>query len=323
MTKVKYHFNINTLKYERVRVKLWDRLKGALWILLVSGAFATVTIFFAYQFLDSPKEKQLKREIEALTYNYEILNNRLEKVNKVLGNLQERDDNIYRVVFEAEPIPNTVRKAGFGGVERYKELMGLGNSDLIVESAMKMDKLSKQLYIQSKSYDEISTMISNKSQLLAAIPAVQPVSNKNLKAMASGFGWRTHPIYKIQKFHSGMDFSAPIGTPIYSTGNGIVTAANDGERGYGNRVEINHGYGYSTLYAHMSRFAVKQGQKVQRGDLIGYVGNTGASTGPHLHYEVIKNNEKVNPVNYFYNDLSPAEYATMMDLSSKASQSFD
>lgn len=323
MTKVNYHFNINTLKYERVRVKLWDRLKNLLWIVLVGAAFATVTIFFAYQFLDSPKEKQLKREIEALSYNYEIMNNRLEKVNKVLGNLQERDDNIYRVVFEAEPIPNTVRKAGFGGVERYKELMGMDNSNLIVNSAMKLDKLSKQLYIQSKSYDEISNMITNKSQLLAAIPAVQPVSNKNLKAMASGFGWRTHPIYKIQKFHSGMDFTAAIGTPVYSTGNGIVAAANDGERGYGNRIEINHGYGYSTLYAHLSRYAVKAGQKVNRGDLIGYVGNTGASTGPHLHYEVIKNNEKVNPVNYFYNDLSPAEYATMMDLSSKATQSFD
>ncbi len=323
MAKINYHFNINTLKFEKVGVKLKDRLIRVLWVLLTSAVFASVTIFFAYRFLDSPKEKQLKREIELLSYNYEILNGKLKQMNKVVKDIEERDDNIYRVIFEADPIPASVRNAGFGGVDRYKELEGYSNSDLVIETTQKLDKLSKELYIQSKSFDEVVKLVKSKEVMLSSIPAVQPVSNKNLKAMASGYGWRLHPIYKIFKFHSGMDFSAKIGTPIYATGNGTIIRADGSERGYGNSIVINHGYGYMTLYAHMSRFAVHNGQKVNRGDVIGYVGNTGSSTGPHLHYEVIKGKDKVNPINYYYNDLSPAEYSELMQLSSQASQSFD
>ncbi len=323
MAKAKYHFNVHTLKYERVRVKFKDLLKRFLWSLLTGLAFAATAIFVGYQFFDSPKEKQLKREIDQLKYNYELLSTRMDKSSNVLKELQHRDDNIYRVVFEAEPISSNIRNAGFGGVERYRELLASSNGELLVSAHKKLDKLTKQLYVQTKSYDQIVKMIENKSELISSIPAIQPISNKNLERMASGFGWRTHPIYKISKFHSGMDFTANTGTPIYATGDGVIAEANANQRGYGNRIEINHGFGYRTLYAHLSKYNVKAGAKVKRGDVIGYVGNTGASTGPHLHYEVIKNSAKIDPINFFYSDLNPAEYAQMIELSSQINQSFD
>jgi len=216
-----------------------------------------------------------------------------------------------------------MRNAGFGGVDRYRELEGLSNSDLLVTTTKKLDKLSKQIYIQSKSFDEIVKMANNKSILLASIPAIQPISNKNLRRMASGFGYRTHPIYKTTHFHTGMDFSAPVGTPVFATGDGTIERADNLAQGYGNHIVINHNFGYKTLYGHLSRFAVRAGKKVKRGDLIGYIGSTGMSTAPHLHYEVIRNNQKVNPVNYYYNDLSPEEYQAMIELSSQSNQSFD
>jgi murein DD-endopeptidase MepM/ murein hydrolase activator NlpD len=201
-------------------------------------------------------------------------------------------------------------------------LEGFDNSALITETTKKMDKISKQIYIQSKSFDELFTMAKNKANMLVSIPAIQPISNTDLKKVASGFGWRIHPIYKTTKMHTGMDFSASVGTEIYATGNGVVVSSNE-DRGYGNNVIINHGYGYQTLYGHMSKIIRKPGQKVNRGDLIGYVGNSGSSTGPHLHYEVIKYNKKINPINFFYNDLSPAEYERMLEISSQSNQSFD
>jgi len=323
MSKVKFYYNTKSLKYEKVQVRVWDRIKKALYFLATGLVFATLTIFIAYSYFDSPKEKKLKREIEELAYQYELVNTRLGQVATVLEDLQERDDNIYRVIFEAEPIPNDIRKAGFGGVDRYRDLEGYANSRLMVETTQKLDKISKQLYIQSKSFDEVVRMAKNKEIMLAAIPAVQPISNKELKRMASGFGYRTHPIYKTEHFHAGMDFAATTGTEIYATGDGIVERADDGAQGYGNHVVINHGYGYQTLYGHMSKFKVRAGQKVKRGDIIGLVGSTGTSTAPHLHYEVIKNGNKINPVNFYYNDLSPSEYEQMIEISSRASQSFD
>lgn len=323
MSKIKFYFNTKSLTYEKVQVKLWDRVKRILGFLITGLAFAAVTMFFAYTYFDSPKEKQLRREIETLSYQYEILNERMERVSMVVQNLQERDDNIYRVIFEAEPIPSEMRNAGYGGVDRYRELEGLSNSDLLIGTTVKLDKLSKQIYIQSKSFDEIVKMANNKSILLASIPAIQPISNKNLRRMASGFGYRTHPIYKTTHFHTGMDFSAPVGTPVFATGDGTIERADNLAQGYGNHIVINHNFGYKTLYGHLSRFAVKAGKKVKRGDLIGYIGSTGMSTAPHLHYEVIRNNQKVNPVNYYYNDLSPEEYQAMIELSSQSNQSFD
>ncbi|MFN5346804.1 MAG: peptidoglycan DD-metalloendopeptidase family protein, partial [Bacteroidota bacterium] len=274
-------------------------------------------------FLDSPKEKQLKREIAQLQDQYDLLNQRIELANSVLKDLQVSDDQIYRVVFEAEPIPAEVREAGAGGINRYKLLEGFDNSDLLIKTTQRIDKLTRQLYIQSKSFDEVFKLAKQKTQMLASIPGIQPVAIKGSARLVSGFGYRIHPIYKTAKMHTGIDFAAPTGTPIYSTGNGVVSQTEFNGRGYGNNVVINHGYGYQTLYGHMTKFVVRPGQKVQRGDLIGYVGSTGSSTGPHCHYEVIKDGNKIDPINYFYNDLTPQEYEQIRILAAQENQSFD
>lgn len=276
-----------------------------------------------FQFFDSPKEKRLINEINHLVNQYEVLDNKMSKIEVVLDDIQKRDDNIYRTIFEADPIPTSIRKQGFGGINRYKELEGFSNSKIIIETSSKIDQLTKQLYLQSKSFDEIIDLTKDKLSMLASIPAIQPVSNKNLKRMASGYGYRIHPIYKTRKLHTGMDFSAKIGTEIYATGNGKISKVRRSKKGYGNYVEINHGYGYKTLYAHMSKSIVKKGQKVKRGEVIGYVGNTGTSVAPHLHYEVHKNGKKIDPVNFYYNDLSTEEYSKMLEISSQNNQSFD
>jgi murein DD-endopeptidase MepM/ murein hydrolase activator NlpD len=276
-----------------------------------------------YQFFDSPKEKRLKLEIQNLTSQYEVINNDMQQVETVLDEIQERDDNIYRVIFEADPIPTSIRKQGFGGVNRYEKLLGLSNSELMINTSKKIDQLTKQLYLQSKSFDEVIDLAKNKSNMLASIPAIQPVANKDLKRMASGYGYRIHPIYKTRKMHYGMDFSAKTGTEIYATGDGVVSKIKRSKRGYGNYVKINHGFGYETLYAHMSKYIVKRGQKVKRGEVIGYVGNSGISTAPHLHYEVRKDNKKINPMNFYYNDLNPEEYEKMLEISLQSNQSLD
>ncbi|MBK6639829.1 MAG: M23 family metallopeptidase [Bacteroidetes bacterium] len=323
MPKAKYYFNTNSLKYEKVVIPWGKRILRVLGFVTTAIVFSVVIVAIAYAYLDSPKEKQLKREISQLTLQYEILQQRFEHVDNVLKDIQHRDDNIYRVIFEAEPIPATVRKAGYGGVNRYKALEGMENSDLIISAARKLDELTKQLYVQSKSFDEIVELAKDKSHMLASIPAIQPVSNKDLTRIASGFGYRIHPIYKTSKMHEGIDFTAPVGTDIYAAGNGNVKEVVYGDRGYGNYVLISHGFGYETLYAHMSKVNARPGQKVQRGDVIGNVGSTGASTAPHLHYEVIKQGLKINPINFFYNDLTPEEYEKMIEISSQSNQSFD
>jgi murein DD-endopeptidase MepM/ murein hydrolase activator NlpD len=277
----------------------------------------------ATKLIDSPKEKLLKKENSQLKSQYKLLNSRMDQVTSVLEDIQRRDDEIYRVIFEAEPIAKEIREAGFGGVNRYKKIEGYKNSDLIIESAQKLDKITKQLYIQSKSYDEVYNLALRKEKMLASIPAIQPVANKDLKRMASGYGMRMHPIYKRRKMHTGMDFSAERGTEIYATGNGKVIHVERSRRGYGNHVIIDHGYGFQTLYAHMSKFNVRRGEEVRRGQVIGFIGNTGTSVAPHLHYEVIKNGEKVNPINYYFNDLSPEEYEKIIEFASQPTQSFD
>ena len=284
-------------------------------------SFFILLIF--YQFFDSPKEKKLKLEIQNLTSQYEVIDKNMKQVEIVLDEIQDRDDNIYRVIFEADPIPTSIRKQGFGGVNRYEKLLGLSNSELMINTSKKIDQLTKQLYLQSKSFDEVIDLAKNKSNMLASIPAIQPVANKDLKRMASGYGYRIHPIYKTRKMHYGMDFSAKTGTEIYSTGDGVVSKVKRSKRGYGNYVKINHGFGYETLYAHMSKYIVKKGQKVKRGEVIGFVGNSGISTAPHLHYEVRKDNKKINPVNFYYNDLSPEEYEKMLEISLQSNQSLD
>jgi murein DD-endopeptidase MepM/ murein hydrolase activator NlpD len=323
MSKVKYRYNNKSLTYEKVETGLKERLLSVLSFLATGVVIGSIFFFLAYTYIDSPKEKELKRENKYLIRQNEYFNKRLDQISEVLADIQERDDNIYRTIFEAEPISNNIRNAGFGGINRYKELEGYRSSDLVVETSKKLDKISKQLYIQSKSYDEVMKMARKKEEMLASIPAIQPVSNKKLKRIASGYGYRIDPHYKTRAFHAGMDFTAPRGTPIYATGDGKVIRADNSAQGYGNHVRIDHGYGYITLYAHMSKMKVKVGQKVKRGDVIGYVGNTGKSKGPHLHYEVRKNDSPVNPVNFYFNDLTPEEYEVMIKISSATNQSLD
>lgn len=300
-----------------------DRFWRFLSYLAIGLVFATGTVLLAYKFIDSPKEKMLKREIEALQLQYNLLHKKMDQAQLVLNDLQDRDDNIYRVIFESEPIPNSIRQAGFGGSDRYSVFDNYDNAELLKTTTERLDKITKQLYIQSKSFDEVVKLAKNKEQLLSSIPAIMPINNKDLRRQPGGFGWRTHPIYKTPEFHPGMDFAAEQGTPIYATGDGVVETADANAQGYGNHVVINHGFGYQTLYGHMSKMAVKVGKKIKRGELVGYVGSTGLSTAPHIHYEVIKNGEKVNPINFYFNDLTPQQYQIMLEMSSKSSQSFD
>jgi len=327
MAKVKYFYDPRTLSYRKIERTWRHKIRDIGIFLLSSFMFAFLFYVLADNFIDSPKEKRLKRELDNMVLQYEIMNQRLNQVTTVLEDMQFRDDNIYRVIFEADPIPNEVRRAGFGGANRYKNLEGYSNSDLIIETRKKLDVITKQAYVQSKSFDDVLGLAKNKDKMLQSIPAIQPVANKDLRRMASGFGYRIHPIYKVRKLHTGMDFSATIGTPIYATGDGTISSDKGSDKvgghGYGRYVVIDHGYGYKTLYAHMSKIIVKPGQHVKRGEIIGYVGNSGSSTAPHLHYEVVKNGQKINPINFFYNDLSPEEYELMIQISSNANQSFD
>jgi len=298
-------------------------MKDTFIFLSASAFFAAIMLIAFFNFFDSPKEKMLIREIDNMTLQYELMNQKLSQISAVLDNIQDRDDNIYRVIFEADPIPKSIRKAGIGGVNRYEKLDGYTNSELIISTSQKLDQIAKQLYIQSKSFDEVIELATKKSDMLASIPAIQPVANKELKRLSSGYGRRIDPYYKKPKFHYGVDFSAPKGTPIYATGNGTIKKTKKSRRGFGNHLVIDHGYGYESLYAHMQKYIVRKGQKVKRGDLIGYVGNSGKSTAPHLHYEVHKDGRKVNPAYYFHNDLTPEEFDRMLELAAQENQSFD
>jgi murein DD-endopeptidase MepM/ murein hydrolase activator NlpD len=324
MSKVKYKFNKKSLTFDRVQTTVRKRLFYFFTHLSSGVVFAAVGLILAFNFLDSPKEKSQKRELEQMKLQYRMLNDQLDRVTRIISDLQDRDDNIYRVIFEAEPIPAAVRQAGIGGVDRYEKLKGYSNSELIIETEKKMDRILGELYVQSKSFDEVFNLAKNKEQMLVSIPAIQPVSNHDLRRIGSYFGTRVDPFYKVKKFHEGMDFSAPIGTEVYATGNGTIRfAGRDGAGGYGNQVIIDHGYNYQTVFAHLSRIFVKPGQKILRGQIIGYIGNTGKSTSPHLHYEVHKNNIPVNPIYFFFNDLTPDQFKMMLDLSARPSQTMD
>ena len=270
----------------------------------------------------SPSEKQLRIENSRLLAQYNVLSRRLDEALGVMQGIQQRDDNLYRVVLQADPVADAVRKAGYGGTNRYEELMDMANADLVVNTTQKMDMLNRQLYIQSKSFDEVVDLFKNHDEMLKCIPAIQPVANKNLKQTASGYGTRIDPIYKTVKFHSGMDFSANIGTPVYATGDGRVVKVG-WESGYGKLIKIDHGFGYMTWYAHLNDYNVRVGQKVVRGEVIGKVGNTGKSTGPHLHYEVHVKGKVVNPVNYYFMDLSAEDYDKMIEIAANHGKVFD
>lgn len=323
MAKHKYKFNPESLSYTKVARSRKEKAGIFLTYFFASVVLSLIYLLVFSVFFDSPKEKGLKRQISELKANYQIVNDELNQIETVLDDLQERDDNIYRTIFEAEPVQSNVREAGTGGSNNYRDLEKLENSQLVIDVKSRLDKIMRKVYIQSTSYDEIIELAKNKEVMLACIPAIMPISNKDLKRTASGWGYRIHPIYKIRKFHYGMDFTAPAGTEIYATGDGVVESTSSSKRGYGNKTVLNHGFGYRTLYAHQSAFNVKEGQKVKRGDVIGYVGNSGLSTAPHLHYEVSLNNTRVNPANYYFNDLSADEYERMIELSIKSGQTFD
>ncbi|HPS63509.1 MAG TPA: M23 family metallopeptidase [Bacteroidales bacterium] len=324
MSKVKYKFNKKSLTFDRVHTTMRKRLLYFFSHLSTGIVFAAVVLVAAYNLIDSPKEKAQKREIDQMKLQYQMLNDQLDKVSSILADLQDRDDNIYRVIFEAEPIPGAVRSAGIGGMDRYEALKGYSNSELMIETEKKMDQILGKLYVQSKSFDEVFDMARNKEKMLVSIPAIQPVNNKDLKRVGSYFGSRMDPFYKVRKFHEGMDFSASVGTEVYATGNGtVLSAGRDVQGGYGNEIRIDHGYNYQTVYAHLSRIFVKPGQKILRGQIIGYVGNTGKSTSPHLHYEVRKNGAPVNPIYFFFNDITAEQFQTMLELSARPSQTMD
>lgn len=323
MAKTKYIFNDMSLSYEEAKTTPMQRFFRTLLFLITALAFSFGIIFMSYTFFESPKERILKSEVSQYELQYQIMNDRLNNLQRLVDEMADRDDNIYRIIFEAEPIPKTVRQAGYGGVDRYAKLEGYNNSELLIETAKKLDNIASELYVQSKSFDEVYEMARNKEKMLTCIPAIQPVNNKELKRLSSHYGYRIDPIYKIRKFHAGVDFSAPRGTPIYATGAGKVVRTRRSRRGYGNTVTVDHGYGYVTFYAHINEIKVKKGDEVARGQIIATVGNTGKSTAPHLHYEVRKNRRTVNPIYYFFNDLSPDEFETLLSLSKIPNQSMD
>lgn len=325
MSKVKYYYDHDTLSYREIKVTNKNRISGVLLFLLASFFFGitSLLILLNSDIINTPSEVAQKRSIENFKLQFDILNKKLGQLEKVIANIENRDNNLYRVYFEASPIPEEQRRAGFGGINRYKDLEGYDNSDLIINTTKRLDILTKQTVVQSRSLEEIESLSKNKASLIEAIPTIQPIKNKDLTRVASGYGYRIDPFTKIRRFHYGMDFTAKRGTPIYATGNGIVKRADNRSSGYGKHIRIDHGFGYVSLYAHLSKYKVRRGQKVKRGDIIGYVGNSGRSVGPHLHYEILKDNKKINPLNFYYGNLSAQEYEALLTQSNQENQSMD
>lgn len=323
MSKVKYYYDSETLSYRKIERKKRRTFKYISLFILASALFGFLFVFIASQYIESPREKALKRELANMQLQFELLNKKMNEAESVLENIAQRDNTLYRMYFETNPIPEEQRKAGFGGVNRYKNLEGFDNSQLISESHKKLDILQKQIVVQSKSLDEITKLAEDKEKLLASIPAIQPVRNEDLTRMASGYGMRSDPFTKVRKMHWGMDFTAPRGTPVYASGDGVVDRADSNSSGYGRHIRIDHGYGYVSLYAHLYKYNVRKNQRVKRGDLIGFVGNTGRSEAPHLHYEIFKDGQRINPINFYYGNLSPEEFNDLLEKASLENQSLD
>jgi murein DD-endopeptidase MepM/ murein hydrolase activator NlpD len=323
MKKIKYYYNPNSLRYEKLETPLHVKLLRALGFIAGSLVTALIIVSIAFQYLDSPKEKILRQQYEKARENYDVLTTEVHKLQTQMVELEKRDNEVYRSIFEASPVPDSARVKE---MEKLKEIQLVQKMDadaLYTDIVGNLNNLIRRVTYQNKSYDEIEGFIRNKEILLAATPAIQPVNNKDLNRIASGFGYRIDPVYKTVKMHAGLDFAAPQGTPIYATANGTIKLAGNTGNGYGNHVIINHGYGYESLYGHMYRVSSRPGQKVKRGEIIGYVGSTGKSTGPHLHYEVHKNGKRLDPVYFFYNDLSPEQYDRLLKMAASSNQSFD
>ncbi len=325
MTKIKYYYDPESLAYRKISPKKATKFGYFVLFILTSASFGFIGfwILLNSSYFETPKDKLLTREIENLKIRYALLNNKMDQLDEVLTNIEDRDNNLYRLYFNAAPISDEIRNSGIAGKNRYKELEGFNNSDLVINTSKRVDQLTKELTVQSKSLDQILALAKSKEKLLAAIPAIQPVRNENLKRMASGFGYRNDPFTKVRKMHEGMDFTAKSGTPIYATGEGVIERADNAASGFGNHVVIRHGFGYETLYAHLSQYKCKIGQHIKRGDIIGYVGSTGRSEAPHCHYEVHKDGKVVNPLNFYYGNISAAEYVAISKIANQENQSLD
>jgi murein DD-endopeptidase MepM/ murein hydrolase activator NlpD len=325
MPRSKYYYDKDSLSYYPVSSSRYSGLSGVVLFLLSSIFFGIVALLILLNTdaLNTPTELVQAREIENFKLQYELLNKKLEKIEEVMANVAERDNNLYRVYFEASPIPEGQRKMGFGGVNRFRELEGYENSKLIINTTKRLEVLTKQVVVQSRSLEELESLVKSRDDLLGAMPSIQPIHKNDLKRMASGFGYRKDPFTKKRRMHYGMDFTAPKGTPVYASGDGVIGRADNRAAGYGNHVRIDHGFGYVSLYAHLSKYNVKRRQKVKRGDIIGYVGSTGRSAGPHLHYEIFKDGKRVNPLNYYSGNLTAEEFDIMLNLTRQENQSMD
>lgn len=323
MARIKYYYDTETSRYERIKTRKIDIALNAAGLLFLTSAMAMGLFLLYDSYFESPRELILHNEIRELEFYYSKLNKDVESLSRILDKVERRDDNIYRAVLGAPPIDKSVRDAGVGGVDRYADIREkkIAHTNLVIGLQERIDKLRRKLYIESKSQDEVVHLAERKEKLYAAIPAIQPIANKQLIALSSGFGMRMHPVYKVKKMHTGIDFAATIGTPVYATADGTVSRVDEKTTGYGKMIVINHGFGYTTRYAHLHGFAVKKGESVKRGDLIGYVGSTGLTTAPNLHYEVLINKRQVDPVHYFFNDLTAAEYEKILELASEDNQS--
>jgi len=323
MKKIKYHFNTHTLRFDKVEVPLKVRLLRLFGFVATSIVTGVVIVAILFQYIDSPKEKLLRQQNEIYKANYSVIQDRVRRLELQMTELESRDNEVYRSIFESSPIPDSARLKDIEALKEVRMIQNLSSTQLLTNLITQLNNLSVRSAFQDKSYVEVSVMVKNKEKLLRAIPAIQPLSNNNLNRIASGFGKRIDPIYKTYRVHFGLDFAAPSGTPIYATADGVVKVAGFNSDGYGNKVVIDHGFGYQTLYGHMVRVNVNPGQSVVRGSVIGYVGSTGKSTGPHCHYEVIKNGTKVDPVYYFYNDLTPAQFDRILKAAAANKQSLD
>jgi murein DD-endopeptidase MepM/ murein hydrolase activator NlpD len=323
MKKVKYYYNTHTLRYEKLDTPLRVRLLQLIGFIAASIVTGLIIFMIAFRYIDSPKEKYLRQQNEELKENYSLFQERLKQLELKMNEIEGRDNNVYRSIFEADPIPDSARIKYMEKNNEVKLVQGMGETELIRSITDQLNNLSLRTAYQEKSFDQIANMVKHKEQLLAAIPSIQPVSNKNLNRVASGFGYRIDPVYKDRRMHQGLDFSAPMGTPIYATADGRVKDAGFNTSGFGNRVVISHGFGYETLYGHMVRIKARVGETVKRGEVIGYVGTSGKSTAPHCHYEVHKSGIAVDPIYYFYSDLTPAQFDRILKLAAASNQSFD
>ena len=323
MRKVKYYYNTHTLRYEKLTVPLRVKLLRIFGFIAASLVTAALIVWIGFKYIGSPNEKILRQQLSDYEDNYELVNKRLSKLQELMTELEKRDNQVYRSIFEADPIPDSARAKTFEKSKEISLIQQMGDNELVNSISEQLNNMLSRAAFQAKSYKEIDQMVRDKQKLLSSIPAIQPVSNKDLKQIASGFGYRIDPVYKVTKFHAGLDFAAPQGTPIYATADGRVRSSGMDNGGYGNHVIIDHGYGYETLYGHMVRIKVRAGNSIKRGELIGWVGNTGKSTGPHCHYEVHRKGTPVDPIYFFYNDLTPAQFDRMVKMAAASNQSLD